>query len=127
MTQARCPTCGEPCDSDGYCWPCDDDARQQRQIDAAWLAYAREFSEKYNLIVEAANQACTDDELAVIRGGLMEWPEERIAESLGVTVSKVRAIREQAHEKIREAIGQGTVSELGRRRRYRGERHRGAA
>jgi hypothetical protein len=121
---ATCPICGEPLTRD-FCWACDEDARQQRRERGAWHAYINEYKEKMGAIAEAAQRVCDERELELIGGDLLEWPEQRLADHLGLSPAELRTMREQTHEKIRDAIGQETVTVMAQRRRYQTPPSRG--
>lgn len=94
-----CQVCAEPLGSGGYCWSCDDDARRERQEHGAWRTYLREYREKIALIAETAERVCDHRELELIGADLMEWPEQRTADHLGLSVEGPPGLpRGDAHE-----------------------------
>lgn len=83
----------------------------------AWQDYVAQFRERMGAIATAAQEVCTREELELLGADLLEWPEERIADHLGLSAEALRARRVEIHEKIREAIGSERVEKLSRRRR----------
>jgi hypothetical protein len=118
-----CPVCGEPLRGN-YCWTCDDDKRSERREFYAWKTYVAEYREKMSLIAQTAERVCHQRELELIAADLWEWPEQRTADHLGLSIEELRSFREEIHEKIRAGIGEETVSELSKRRHYQSPKSR---
>lgn len=114
----RCPDCGHLVEQDQECAHCASmDRSNQRYEHRTWRQYVERQQGMLDVIATTAEQVCTHRELEILGADLIEWPDERIADQLGITAEALVAERDEAHRKIRGAIGEAGISEAARRRR----------
>ncbi|MGH2798721.1 MAG: hypothetical protein ACRDM0_13850 [Thermoleophilaceae bacterium] len=108
-----CSVCDTPLD-DAYCPRCDVDTRSYEF--RAWREYVARYRKRMTAIATAAEEVWTREELELLGADLLQWPEDRTAYHLGVSVKELRARRDEIHERIRAAIGPERIAMLSCRR-----------